>query len=177
MKHILPLLPETYNRYYEPFAGGAALFFALQPESAVLADNNRELVNCYVQVRDRHSEVLSSLKKLKNTEQDYYRIRSEVPTDAVAKAARLIYLLALSFNGIHRLNTKGEFNVPYGYNAEAKPYDPIKIEAISTALSSAELRCKDFETAVADAKSGDIVYLDPPYIAEQRETEKEICVQ
>lgn len=177
LKHILPLLPETYNRYYEPFAGGVALFFALQPRMAVLSDNNPELVNCYTQVRDRPDEVIASLEKLKNTEQDYYKIRGKVPTDNIAKAARLIYLLALSFNGIHRSNLNGEFNVPYGYNTDAQPCDPVKIRTISAALSSAELLCEDFETSVANAGSGDVVYLDPPYIAEQRETEKEICVQ
>jgi DNA adenine methylase len=163
LKHILPLLPVTFNRYYEPFAGGAALFFALQPKIAVLSDNNPDLINCYIQVRDRPDEVIARLKKLKNTEQDYYKIRGKVPTDEVARAARFIYLLSLSFNGIHRSNLKGEFNVPYGYNADSQFCDTVKILAASAALSSAELKCEDFESSVASAENGDVVYLDPPY--------------
>lgn len=163
LKHILPLLPESFNRYYEPFAGGAALFFALQPGVAVLSDNNPDLINCYIQVRDHPEEVIAHLKKLKNTEHDYYKIRGKVPTGEAAKAARFIYLLSLSFNGIHRSNLKGEFNVPYGRNTNSQFCNPVKIQAASVALSSAELRCEDFESAVADAKSGDVIYIDPPY--------------
>ena len=163
LKHILPLLPRTFNRYYEPFAGGAALFFALQPEAAVLSDNNHDLINCYTQVRDHPDKVIAHLKKLKNTEGDYYKIRGEMPTNDSAKAARFIYLLSLSFNGIHRSNLKGEFSVPYSYNSTSQFCDPVKIRAASAALSSAELRREDFEASVASAKKGDVIYLDPPF--------------
>jgi DNA adenine methylase len=163
LKRILPLLPRTFNHYYEPFAGGAALFFALQPNGAVLADNNHHLINCYIQVRDRPNQVINYLSKLKNTEQDYYKIRDEVTTEDIAKAARLIYLATLSFNGIHRLNLKGEFNVPYGHKTHLKPCDPTKIHEVSKALSNVDLLCQDFEASVASAESGDMIYFDPPY--------------
>ena len=139
------------------------MFFALQPKTAVLTDTNPDLINCYIQVRDRPDEVIAHLSKLKNTEQDYYRIRDKVPEDNVARAARLIYLAALSFNGIYRLNSSGTFNVPYGYRTYLQPCDPIKIKAVSKSLSSAKLYCRDFELSVASAKKGDLIYVDPPY--------------
>jgi DNA adenine methylase len=127
LKSILPLLPNTFNRYYEPFLGGGALFFALQPKTSILSDSNADLINSYIQVRDRPDEVIASPKKLKNTEQDYYKIREREPADDVAKAARLIYLSALSFNGFYRLNAKGKFNVPYGHRPHLNPCDPARI--------------------------------------------------
>src|SRR5260221_14790825 len=104
LRHIFPLIPETFNRYYEPFAGGAALFFALGPSDAILADRNDELINCYTQVRDNPRLVLRSLRQFANNKAAYYRIRSNRPSSKVGKAARLIYLTTLSFNGIYRLN-------------------------------------------------------------------------
>lgn len=163
LKQVLPLVPDSYNSYYEAFCGGGALFFAIQPSIAVLSDNNADLINCYVQVRDHPDEVIGYLSTLRNTKEDYYRIRSHIPTDQVAKAARLIYLTTLSFNGIHRLNLKGEFNVPYNHKTHVQPCDPAKIRAASLAFSSVEFLCADFGTAIASAKEGDVVYLDPPY--------------
>jgi DNA adenine methylase len=163
LKHLLPLLPDSYGTYYEPFFGGGALFFALQPQVAVLSDLNPDLINCYRQVRDRPNEVIEHLGRLKNTREDYYSIREQIPADEVGKAARLIYLVRLSFNGIYRLNSAGKFNVPYGNRLMLQPCDPERILLISAALSRTELVCQDFEEAVRDASVGDVVYLDPPY--------------
>lgn len=163
LKHLLPLLPLTYNSYYEPFLGGGALFFALQPKTAVLSDSNFDLINCYTQVRDRPEEVIVSLSALRNTVEDYYSIRDKVPTEEVDKAARFIYLLRLSFNGIHRLNLEGKFNVPYSHRTHLQPCDPEKIREASKALALTELRCEDFEATLANATEGDLVYIDPPY--------------
>lgn len=163
LRHIGPLLPSKYNRYYEPFLGGGALFFMLQPASAVLADKNAELMNCYVQVRDHPNEVIAYLETLRNTEQDYYVVRGSTPSSKAARAGRLIYLTTLSFNGIHRVNLKGVFNVPYGYKTHLQPCDESKIYAASRILSSTTLICDDFETAIEDAGQDDFVYLDPPY--------------
>src|SRR5579862_6699126 len=113
LKHIFPFVPSTFNRYYEPFVGGGALFFALRPMQAMLADNNAELINCYKQVRDCPDAVIAQLSKLKNSKEDYYAIRESTPTDNTDRAARFIYLMTLSFNGIHRVNLQGNFNVPY----------------------------------------------------------------
>jgi len=163
LKSIVSHLPRTFGRYYEPFLGGGALFFALRPQNAVLSDNNPELINCYIQVRDHPKKVIASLKELKNSEEAYYRIRAQVPSGQIGKAARLIYLTTLAFNGIHRLNLKGEFNVPYGYKTHLQPCDPVKITRISKTLSFAQLVCADFGQAVKTATYGDLIYFDPPY--------------
>lgn len=156
-------MPSSLRSYYEPFVGGGALFFAIQPSRATLSDNSPELINCYVQVRDHADEVIEHLAAMENTEEDYYKIRDNDPTTEVARAARLIYLVTLSFNGIYRLNLKGEFNVPYGHKTHLRPCDPVRIRAASTALSHADILCVDFEGASTCAGEGDLVYLDPPY--------------
>jgi DNA adenine methylase len=113
LKQILTYVPSSFNRYFEPFVGGGALFFALQPKQAVISDNNTELINCYKQVRDCPDAVIAFLSKLRNTKEDYYIIRENIPTEDASRAARFIYLMTLSFNGIHRVNLQGNFNVPY----------------------------------------------------------------
>src|SRR5688572_20455718 len=89
LKHILPLLPAHFERYFEPFVGGGALFFALQPKHALLADTNADLINCYTHVRDRACELIAHLATLRNTEHDYYELRGTIPLDPLARAARL----------------------------------------------------------------------------------------
>jgi DNA adenine methylase len=163
LQYLLSLLPPTIGRYYEPFIGGGALFFALQPRCAILSDKNSELINCYEQVRDRAEDVIAQLSLYKNSKEDYYRIRANVPEEPVARAARFLYLMALSFNGIHRVNLDGEFNVPYNNRSIVQISDPNKIRNASKALSTTKLICEDFEKVVADAQKGDVVYLDPPY--------------
>lgn len=163
LKHIAPLLPTDYARYFEPFVGGGALFFAMRPRHALLADTNADLTECYVQVRDHADALITYLGTLRNSEKDYYEIRATAPKEPLQRAARLIYLTTLAFNGIHRLNLKGEFNVPYGRKMHINPCDPEKIRCASAALAGAEVLCADFEEAVATAREGDLVYLDPPY--------------
>lgn len=163
VKHILPLVPKDFAGYYEPFLGGGALFFALQPKVATLSDNNAHLINCYIQVRDHSKHVIARLKRFHNSETEYYKVRAKVPGGAVAQAARFIYLTTLSFNGIHRLNLRGEFNVPYGHKTHLDPSDPGRIRRASRVLRGTELRCADFEAATIDARKGDLVYFDPPY--------------
>jgi DNA adenine methylase len=121
LAQILPVIPKTFNNYFEPFCGGAALFFKLAPKSAILSDKNSELIDCYIAVRDEPEEVIKKLKKFHNSESDYYRIRKQKPESRIDRAARLIYLTALSFNGLHRVNSNGEFNVPYGQNSNRNP--------------------------------------------------------
>lgn len=163
LPHLLPLIPSSFKRYIEPFFGGGALFFAIQPHKTFLSDSNPHLINCYIQVRDHPEEVIACLKRHKNSEREYYKIRKREPKTPVSRAARLIYLATLSFNGIHRLNLKGQFNVPYGHKTHLQPCDPVKIRTISKALSSARFRCADFEESVKNAKRGDLIYFDPPY--------------
>lgn len=163
VRFILPLLPEKFNRYYEPFLGSGALFFALAPKRALLSDRNLELVSTYLQVRNNPEAVIARLRKLRNSEAHYYAVRSSTPVSASGRAARLIYLSTLSFNGIHRVNLKGVFNVPYGHKTHLNPCEPRKIHAASGILRRARITCQDFETALAGAGRGDVAYLDPPY--------------
>jgi len=162
LKQILPLLPKKYSHYYEPFCGGAALFFELRPGNATLGDKNGELINCYQQVKENPEAVITELQNLKNTKTDYYEIRKTVPKTPVARAARLIYLMGLSFNGIYRVNSDGKFNVPYGGKSKKK-FDFERIRNVSKALVTTELVSGDFEKTVAEAEKGDLVYFDPPY--------------
>ena len=160
---ILPLIPKSYRRYYEPFLGGGAVFFALRPRRAWLSDTDADLINCYQQVRDNPECVIQRLLTLKNSESDYYSIRAQRPRALDIRAARLIYLATLSFNGIFRRNRRGDFNVPYGHKTHLDPCDQERVLAASRSLRRARLVCSDFENAVNSAGRGDVVYCDPPY--------------
>lgn len=163
LQYLLPMIPREYGRYYEPFLGGGALFFATGPARATLGDTNYDLVNCYEQVRDHPDRVIKHLRQMRNTETDYYAIRSMHPTNPFKRAARLIYLTNLSFNGIHRVNLRGEFNVPYGHKRHLDPCDESRIWQTGLALSGTELTIGDFGATVLSAEAGDLVYFDPPY--------------
>lgn len=167
-KHILPIFPTKFNRYFEPFVGGGAVFFSLLPSRAVISDADPDLINCYVQIRDFPREVIARLSKLENSEEAYYRIRATEPRSGVGRAARLVYLSTLAFNGIYRLNLAGKFNVPYGRKTHLEVCDTDKIYRASAALEGVKLHCSDFEVAVASARRGDLVYLDPPYTVAHR---------
>jgi DNA adenine methylase len=161
--NLLPYLPETYGTYFEPFLGGGAVLFALQPTVAIVSDQNADLISTYEQVKKHPRAVMNQLALLKNSEEDFYQIRALNPTSEAGRAARLIYLTNLSFNGIHRVNKRGEFNVPYGHKTQRPVYDPESIKAISKVLQPVQLYNKDFAEITKLAKAGDLVYLDPPY--------------
>jgi DNA adenine methylase len=160
---ILPLVPASRGTYFEPFFGGGAMFFSILPSRAVLADSNQELINCYTQVKRSPHKLIKALSLLRNSEQDYYRVRAWLPTDQIERAARFIYLCTLSFNGIYRVNLKGDFNVPYGRKVHVDPCDEARILATSAALKDASLLSGDFEDTLRTARKGDLVYFDPPY--------------
>ena len=157
------LLPLTYSSYYEPFFGGGALFFAEQPSNAVLSDVNDELMACYRAVRDTPGEVEACLQKLPRDKDSYYHVRSTAPDDPVERAARLIYLTTLAFNGIYRVNRQGVFNVPYGGREYVNLGAAGSLSSYSRALGSAKIRSGDFEESLQSAGKGDVVFLDPPY--------------
>jgi DNA adenine methylase len=163
LPHILDVVPNKFGRYFEPFFGGGALFFSMQPPRASLSDSNSELVQMYLQVRDDLDAVIKCLRRMVNSEEEYYRIRASVPRSPAAQAARLIYLCTLSFNGIHRQNLSGQFNVPYGYKDHLDPCDEERLREISMALQGKRIFEEDFESAVSTAKPNDFVYFDPPY--------------
>jgi DNA adenine methylase len=153
----------TFSRYLEPFCGGAALFFQLAPKRAILSDTNAELINCYKQIKDDPESVISALRTFRNSEDHYYSIRDMIPRVSSRRAARILYLTTLAFNGIYRVNLRGEFNVPYGYRTHLKPCDAERIRAASRLLRRARLFVVDFEDIVADATANDLIYFDPPY--------------
>jgi DNA adenine methylase len=167
---ILEELPEQIETYYEPFVGGAAVFLALAEakrfKRAVITDKNRELINLYTVVRDDLGKLLKRLETLQDctSEDDYYEIRAAKPTNRIERAARLIYLNKTGYNGLYRVNSKGGFNVPYGRYKRPKIYDPERLAHAARYLQDVTIRVADFEEACGDAKRGDAVYLDPPYL-------------
>lgn len=163
---LTALLPASYGDYYEPFVGGGAMFFALAPRRAHLNDANEELINCYVVVRDRLDDLLAGLAAHTNTAAHYERVRAQRPADLddVARAARLVYLNRTCFNGLYRVNRRGEFNTPYGRyrNPTLVPVEPLR--SASRALQDVTLTAGGYREACATARAGDLVYLDPPYV-------------
>jgi len=164
---LSPLLRASapqYRRYFEPFAGSACLFLALEPSRGVLGDINRHLIGAYRTIRARPHAVFNALSKLPRTKQHYYRIRRIVPDDlnAIDRAARFVYLNQFCFNGVYRENRAGEFNVPRGRKFRKFPTQESYIQ-FADRLRSVELRCADFESCLEDVQKHDFVYLDPPY--------------
>lgn len=156
-------MPTSFGTYYEPFFGGGAVYFALTPESAVISDANEELVNAYIQVRDNPAVLIKELESLRNAEEIYYKVRASVPKSNIKRAARLLYLTRLSFNGIHRVNLAGKFNVPYGRKTHLTSVDSDRLHAISELLQGTDIRSGDFEAVTGAASDNDLVYFDPPY--------------
>lgn len=160
----------SFGRYYEPFLGGGALFFALaecrkRSKSAFLADSNPDLINVYAVVRDEVDALLEQLRRHKaaHDRDYYYAVRASCPDDPVEAAARIIYLNRTCFNGLFRKNRQGQFNVPMGRYANPRIVDEDNLRRCSVALRHAHIRQADFSDAVTDAKRGDLVYFDPPY--------------
>ncbi|CTN60383.1 DNA adenine methyltransferase DpnII [Streptococcus pneumoniae] len=171
---IRELIPKTYNRYFEPFVGGGALFFDLAPKDTVINDFNAELINCYQQIKDNPQELIEILKVHQeyNSKEYYLDLRSADRDERidmmseVQRAARILYMLRVNFNGLYRVNSKNQFNVPYGRYKNPKIVDEELISAISVYLNNNQLEIKvgDFEKAIVDVRTGDFVYFDPPYI-------------
>lgn len=163
IKHLPWLLGDLeYAQYHEPFLGGASVFFHLVPPASTLSDTNDELINTYIQVRDNVDVVIEHIKSWKISEEKYYEIRSMKSDDLVIRAARFIFLNRTSFNGIYRVNRKGEYNVPYG-KRDSYEFDYERIQNASSALNGTSLKCCSFEDTLDDIKANDLVFLDPPY--------------
>ncbi|WP_427874056.1 Dam family site-specific DNA-(adenine-N6)-methyltransferase [Flavobacterium sp. MMS24-S5] len=161
-------IPEKYNKYIEPFLGGGAMFFYIQPKNAILSDLNPELINCYITVRDRVEELIIALKKYSNDEELFYKIRSlKVENlNELDRAARFIFLNKTCFNGLYRENKKGEFNVPYGKNKNVNIANVDVLRNASLALANAKIICADYKyTLRRYSEKDDFVFLDPPYDA------------
>ena len=167
LNDLLPKVPSSYGRYIEPFFGGGAMFFALQPENAIIADSNPELINMYRQVAANVDEVIQYLKKYENTSEMFYTVREQEWTQLpkAETVARTIFLNRTCFNGLYRVNKQGKFNVPYGKYANPKICDEDGLKAASEALKKAEILCGDYLLVLDHyAQPGDFVFLDPPYL-------------
>ena len=164
LKEINQFMPKQgFNRYHEPFIGGGAVYFHLQPKNqAFISDLNEELINTYSFIKEDVEAVISELKKFKNTKDEYYKVRSAKYKKEVKKAARFIYLNQMSFNGIYRVNLKGEYNVPYGYR-EKYQFEYKNIRKVSQALKETIIKAEDFQSLTKNVQKGDLVFLDPPY--------------
>jgi DNA adenine methylase len=165
------LHPEQIEKYFEPFVGGGAIFFALAARRrfryARLSDTNAELIGMYIAVRDDVKGVIRELKKLIKLpygEQTYYLLRATKPRSECAKAARMIYLNKTCFNGLYRVNKKGEFNVPWGKRKNPTILDLEALHAASRALAGVELVVQNFTSAAYLMDNGDLGYFDPPYV-------------
>ena len=166
-------LPKNYNpqTYYEPFIGGGALLFSLRPKKAVINDSNAELINCYKIIKNSLDELIEDLKNHKNNEYYYYDIRDwdreknfKSKTE-VQRASRIIFLNKTCYNGLFRVNSQGQFNVPFGKYKNPNILDIAVLKAVNKYLNENQVRIlnSDFQEAVKDAKRGDFIYLDPPY--------------
>lgn len=158
------LLPASFGAYHEPFLGSAAVFFDLQPNRAVLTDINEELINLYRVIRDMPVDLAARMQSHQNkhSADHYYAVRSQKPRTELNKAARTLYLNRTCWNGLYRVNLKGEFNVPKG-TKDTVVMESDNFELLSKVLRRATVACQDFEQTIDDAKRGDFVFVDPPY--------------
>ncbi len=176
-------LPSSFNKYYEPFVGGGALFMHLKCNKTILGDISVELINVYKQIKDAPIALMKCLDELEEShksspEEHFYKIRGldrenyfNYLSD-VYKASRTMYLNKSCFNGLYRVNKQGHFNVPFNKKDVINTYDRTNILNLSDFLNKkdVELYCMDFETICATAKKGDFVYFDPPYDLLKKDT-------
>jgi DNA adenine methylase len=157
--------PKTFKRYFEPFVGGGAVFFHLLPPYAMLSDCNEELINCYQVIQQDPEKLINALKEHRNDPEYFYEVRTWDVRNLsdVQRAARLIFLNKTCFNGLYRVNSKGQFNVPFGKYKSPRICDENNLRAVSATLQNTVLNCQSFEQIVAQAEKGDFIYFDPPY--------------
>jgi len=159
-------MPKEYNNYIEPFLGGGAMFFFTRPLNSILADSNEELINTYTILRDSPYDLINAIKELKNDEETFYHIRSQDPLklNEIQRAARFIFLNKTCFNGLYRVNKKGQFNVPYGHRKSPTIIDDNVIHLASNTLQNSKLINSDYSLVLKQyAEENDFIFLDPPY--------------
>ncbi len=164
---LIKNVPPKFGTYIEPFVGGGALLFELEPKRAIISDTNYELINAYRVIKDNVEELIESLKNHVSEEDYYYKIRALDPSalTPVERASRFIYLNKTCYNGLYRENSKGEFNVPFGRYKSPKICDEDNLRSVSEFLRSADIQIlhQDYRETCKLAREGDFVYLDPPY--------------
>jgi DNA adenine methylase len=174
LAEIMPLINKSCSTYVEPFIGGGAVFFELQPKKAIINDYNSELINVYLTIKSNPDELITELEKHErnNTEDYFYELRAvdrspEYATMTnVQKAARVIYLNKTCYNGLYRVNAAGQFNSPYGKYKNPNIVNATTIKGMSKYLNKAnvDIRQGDYRDALKGLRKGAFVYLDPPYM-------------
>ena len=166
--------PKQFTTYHEPFLGGGAVMFNLLTKKSQLSCNvsdfNSDLILAYVTIRDKLEKLIESLENHsknyhKNSTEYYYQVRKQEPKQQIEKVSRLLFLNKTCFNGLYRVNKKGQFNVPLGRYTNPNIVNKENLTAVSKILQSKKIKisCRDFEAVLGDAKKGDLVYFDPPY--------------
>ena len=166
--------PKQFSTYHEPFLGGGAVMFNLLTKKSQLSCNvsdfNSDLILAYVTIRDKLEKLIESLENHsknyhKNSTEYYYEVRKQEPKQQIEKVSRLLFLNKTCFNGLYRVNKKGQFNVPLGRYTNPNIVNKENLTAVSKILQSKKIKisCRDFEAVLGDAKKGDLVYFDPPY--------------
>lgn len=175
LNEIIPRMPKKINKYYEPFVGGGALFMELQNEETIINDISTELIEAYKTIRDYPNELMNLLdiheeEHQKNPKEYFYKVRAWdrepgwLNKDSITKSARMLYLNKSCFNGMYRVNKKGQFNVPFNNKEKVITYYKENILSLSDYLQkNVSIYNKDFEEVVKTAKAGDFIFFDPPY--------------
>lgn len=168
---IRKLIPKKHNTYYEPFIGGGAVLFDIQPKKATINDYNSELINVYKTIKEYPEELINDLRTHKNESEYFYHVRSLDRTESfkdltnIKKASRVIFLNKTCYNGLYRVNSAGEFNSPFGKYKNPNIVNEVTIRAVSKYLrdNNIQILNKDFEVSLKNIKAGSFVYFDPPY--------------
>ncbi len=164
MQRHADFIPKNFRRYIEPFLGGGSVFFYLQPTSSLLGDTNPDLIAAYSGIKENWEEVVKSLQyhSSQHSDEYFYLIRGSHPTDVIQRASRMIYLNRTCFNGIYRVNLRGEFNVPRG-TKDSVLLTSDRFDQIAKLLEGADIRSADFEILIDEAQADDFIFADPPY--------------
>ncbi|HIX36239.1 MAG TPA: Dam family site-specific DNA-(adenine-N6)-methyltransferase [Candidatus Limosilactobacillus merdigallinarum] len=160
-------MPKHFNKYIEPFVGGGALFFDISPQNAVISDANEELINMYKAIAEDVDGVINELKQYRYDKDLYYQVRAMDPKQMTqtAAAARTLYLNHTGFNGLYRVNKKGQFNVPFGRYKNPRILDEANLRAANEVLKKTTILAGDYLDVLKEyAKPGDLIFLDPPYV-------------
>ncbi len=172
LPEIKKRMPAKYTKYYEPFVGGGAVLFEIQPRKAVINDINEELINLYTVIKNNPDDLIKDLTKHVNEEEYFYRTRildrdskQYKEMSNVEKASRMHFLNKTCFNGLFRVNNAGQFNSPFGRYKNPNIVNEITIGAVSNYFNSADIdfKCGDFEESLKGIRKGAFVYFDPPY--------------
>lgn len=166
LSHIEQFLPDEFGTYYEPFVGAGSVFLRLQPKAARISDLSAELIGVWQAIKDDPDWIIQRLDGLRPDRETFYRIRNKRAKDGVERAAELIYLNKSCWNGLYRVNSRGEFNVPFGSSTNTLVLDNENLRRCANVLrqNQVQITCCDFQDATRSVVEGDLVFFDPPYV-------------